>query len=88
MTKSKCKLTLIVLLVLLAACGPVPTTQTITADVEQRATITIFKNGIVPSGSVSRFVDHDAKIVCWIYGGYGIDCLPLESTDLYKEIYE
>jgi len=37
--------------------------------------------------SVSRFIDNEADVVCWIYrAGYkgGISCLPISETSLNK----
>ena len=40
----------------------------------------------VPDGyATTRFIDHEADVVCWLYRGYeqgGISCLPLASTAL------
>jgi len=37
------------------------------------------------SYSVSRFIDKDAGVVCWIRGNDGIDCLPISETKLKGE---
>ena len=40
------------------------------------------------SSSVSRFVDLDAGVVCWIYEGNergGISCLPIDQTRLREQ---
>ena len=31
---------------------------------------------------VVRYIDTQADVVCWIYGDGGIDCMPIEDTDL------
>lgn len=33
-------------------------------------------------GGVHRFVDSEAGVVCWIYPGYGLACLPISETRL------
>lgn len=35
-------------------------------------------------GRVVRFIDEEAGIVCWVYGNYSIDCLPINQTRLDK----
>ena len=38
------------------------------------------------TGSIQRFYDHEAGVVCWIYNSYnrsGISCLPMDQTNLF-----
>jgi len=34
---------------------------------------------------ISRWVDEEARVVCWAYGARSISCLPIESTTLQRE---
>ena len=72
------KITLIVIvLVLLSILVGCETTQ-----IEPK-TITQYETWL---GDVSRFVDKEAGVVCWlsaVYGGYAISCLPIKDTMLH-----
>jgi len=30
---------------------------------------------------IRRFIDKEAGVVCWLYQGYGISCLPISVTN-------
>jgi hypothetical protein len=77
----KVALLLLLVAVLLAACtypsGAVPQQEPI-----QPIQCTNFDHG-----SLWRCVDAEAGVVCWMIYGAGLDCMPLEDTDLegYRE---
>lgn len=44
-------------------------------------------DGTEVTRNIFRYVDDEAGVVCWIYGGYqkgGIDCMPIGETALRR----
>lgn len=65
-------LLLVVLLsLLLAACGP---------QSEQGAQDTPKVTSVYIAKGLARIVDAEAGVVCWIYAGRGLSCMPLSDT--------
>lgn len=72
MEEATMKRLLLGLLLLLVACGP--------AGEPQKQV-----NGGSVGHGISRYVDNEAGVVCWVYDGFksaGIDCLPIGETGL------
>jgi len=81
---------LFIMLVLLVSCAPaqaMETTETsgLSVKVERETPpgTTEVYHSWNPRMSVVRIIDSDARVVCWLYNGRGISCLPINSTKLY-----
>jgi len=62
-------------LVALAGCGAAPVDAP-AAPTESGDVVTLI------GGRMTRYIDREAGVACWVINGGGLDCLPLDQTRL------